>query len=159
MIAVPQGRTVAGIGVYVAAPTYEPVPAVPSLCCELATEPVSASRARRMVRERYSGCGPPDALDDLALVVTELVANAVAASPAGGRVVLRVRPAGDELLVEVYDVVEAAPQCRCPDDQGEDGRGLLLVRELSSVWGWSALQGGKAVWAVVPLARPMVAAS
>ncbi|WP_370085384.1 ATP-binding protein [Streptacidiphilus sp. MAP12-16] len=134
---------------------FEPAPAVPSLCCEFPAEPVATQRARRLVREHYGGCGPPDVLGDLELVVTELIANAVAASASGEGVGLSVRPSGPDLLVEVHDRARAVPVRRSAEVLGEDGRGLLLVGQLSQGWGWHPADGGKVVWALVRLASQL----
>ena len=56
-----------------------------------------------------------------------------------------------ELMLAVIDASDDAPSPRQPDWVKESGRGLQIVHALSSVWGWSPLEGhGKAVWAVLP---------
>lgn len=40
------------------------------------------------------------------------------------------------------------PRPRLADDFAEDGRGLLLIEQLSTAWGWHPAPGGKVVWAV-----------
>jgi hypothetical protein len=57
----------------------------------------------------------------------------------------------NELMVAVIDASDDAPTPRQPDWIRESGRGLQIVDALSSVWGWSPIDGhGKAVWAVLP---------
>ena len=57
-----------------------------------------------------------------------------------------------ELMLAVIDASDDAPTPRQPDWVGESGRGLQIVDALSSVWGWSPIDGhGKAVWAVLPV--------
>ena len=57
-----------------------------------------------------------------------------------------------ELMLAVVDASDDAPTPRHPDWVRESGRGLQIVDALSSVWGWSPLDGhGKAVWAVLPV--------
>jgi hypothetical protein len=57
-----------------------------------------------------------------------------------------------ELMVAVIDASDDAPTPRQPDWIRESGRGLQIVDALSSVWGWSPIDGhGKAVWAVLPV--------
>ena len=101
--------------------------------------PNAASRARQLVRDELRGRVPDDVLPDLALLVTELVANGVRH---GGAVVgtelqlvLEVRP--QALHVEVVNPdgkpVHVGP--RAPDLTGGGGIGLNLVERLSSRWG------------------------
>jgi hypothetical protein len=70
-----------------------------------------------------------------------------------GAAVLRLcllRRAG-EVMLAVIDASDDAPVPRQPDWVKESGRGLQIVHALSSVWGWSPIEGhGKAVWAVLP---------
>jgi hypothetical protein len=57
-----------------------------------------------------------------------------------------------ELMLAVIDASDDAPNPRQPDWIRESGRGLQIVDALSSVWGWSPIDGhGKAVWAVLPV--------
>ena len=57
-----------------------------------------------------------------------------------------------ELMVAVIDASDDAPTPRQPDWIRESGRGLQIVDALSSVWGWSPIDGhGKAGWAVLPV--------
>jgi hypothetical protein len=56
-----------------------------------------------------------------------------------------------EVMLAVIDASDDAPVPRQPDWVRESGRGLQIVHALSSVWGWSPIEGrGKAVWAVLP---------
>ena len=56
-------------------------------------------------------------------------------------------------MLAVIDASDDAPTPRQTDWIGESGRGLQIVDALSSVWGWSPIEGhGKAVWAVLPQA-------
>jgi hypothetical protein len=72
--------------------------------------------------------------------------------PGSGSAPLRLcllRRAG-EVMLAVIDPSGDAPAPRQPDWIKENGRGLQIVHALSSVWGWSPIQGhGKAVWAVL----------
>jgi Histidine kinase-like ATPase domain len=55
-----------------------------------------------------------------------------------------------EVMLAVIDPSDDAPTPRQPDWVKENGRGLQIVHALSSVWGWSPIEGhGKAVWAVL----------
>ncbi len=87
------------------------------------------------------------------------ITGSAAAPEAGGpgappeAAVLRLcllRRAG-EVMLAVIDASDDAPAPRQPDWVKESGRGLQIVHALSSVWGWSPIEGrGKAVWAVLP---------
>jgi hypothetical protein len=60
-------------------------------------------------------------------------------------------PRTGEVMLAVIDASDDAPAPRQPDWVTESGRGLQIVHALSSVWGWSPIEGhGKAVWAVLP---------
>ena len=101
--------------------------------------PNAASRARRLVRDELSGRVPDDVLPDLALLVTELVANGVrhggAVVGTELRLVLEVRPKA--LHVEVVNPDGAPVQVgpRTPDLGGGGGLGLHIVERLASRWG------------------------
>ena len=101
--------------------------------------PKAASLARRLVREELSGRVPDEVLPDIALIVTELVANGVrhGGAHAGNElhVVLECRP--DALHVEVANP-GGGPGIvgpRVPDMTGGGGLGLHVVERLASRWG------------------------
>ena len=94
----------------------------------------AAQVARRAVHDSFAGRLEPPRIQDLALLVTELVTNAVAHGR--GAIVLRVRLEGERIVGEVVDEGEGFEQevrVRGPEDVG--GRGLLIVDALSSRWG------------------------
>ncbi|WP_084219765.1 SpoIIE family protein phosphatase [Spirillospora albida] len=117
---------------------------------ELPAEPAAVRRARGLVRARLAAWGLDDLADTAALVVSELVTNAIA--HAGGRV--RVRLVRDGSLVcEVFDTADGRPRMR-PDDaaaMAESGRGLHVVRRLSRRWGVRRTADGKVVWCELDL--------
>ncbi|MDH2427476.1 ATP-binding protein [Sphaerisporangium sp. TRM90804] len=87
------------------------------------------------------------------LLVGELVANSVKHSESGRRpggvVSLRVYDDGRTVRVEVVDEGSATDIPRIPsqvDPFRESGRGLWLVRELSSAWGWRKDPTSRTVW-------------
>ena len=104
----------------------------------------------------------PEAVDVIDLVATELVTNAVRASrpmrQAGQAPVIRVCLLTNRLTarVEVWDEAPGFPVLRDADTDAENGRGLILVNDLTGgMWGWSrvaALLPAKCVWAQIPLA-------
>ncbi|MGW4034372.1 ATP-binding protein [Streptomyces sp. NPDC004838] len=99
-----------------------------------------------IVRRLASAClyrsGLGHVTDDAALVVSELVTNAVVHS-GGTRIALTLGLPADYLLITVHDGGPARqhPEVRRPGDDEESGRGLYLVRHLASArdgaWGTS----------------------
>ncbi|MDQ0993600.1 ATP-binding protein [Streptomyces sp. V3I7] len=91
------------------------------------------------------------------LLTAELVANAVEHTAGDGPIelVVEVRPTGCQ--VEVHDPDPAPPAhltrptLEAPDPWQEHGRGLLLIRALSSSCGHRPTEAGKAVWFRLPV--------
>lgn len=105
---------------------------------------------RQTVREH--GWSPPVART-LALLTTELVANAQRHGPTRGRVALRLVRSAGALRVEVQDEGATPPVVRHPPPEAVDGRGMLLVQHLARAWGSELLpDGGKTVWFALDLA-------
>jgi anti-sigma regulatory factor (Ser/Thr protein kinase) len=77
--------------------------------------------------------------EDMALVVTELVSNAV--RHAGGDILLVIEDTGAARRVEVWDTSTVPPRIQDGSLDGESGRGLMLVNALSQTWGWTASDG------------------
>jgi anti-sigma regulatory factor (Ser/Thr protein kinase) len=101
--------------------------------------PHAAWRARRLIDSELRGRIPHTVLADVALLVTELVANGVrhggAGRDAGLRLVLEGRPQG-RLRIEVVNPGssgEVAP--RPPDLLGGGGLGLHIVEKVAHRWG------------------------
>ena len=81
-----------------------------------------------------------DLADDAALVISELMTNAVAASaalPAHPPVLLRLTAGERSLRVEVHESSPREPVLRAPDADAEHERGLAVVAALSA---WCGLQ-------------------
>ena len=101
--------------------------------------PKAASQARRVVRDELTGRVPEDVLPDVALLVTELVANGVRHGGAGVgsalHLVLECR--NGALHVEVINPgrTGALVGPRKPDLGGGGGLGLHIVDRLASRWG------------------------
>jgi anti-sigma regulatory factor (Ser/Thr protein kinase) len=106
----------------------------------------SAIRLARLgIREWLDGmAGRPGFADDVELVVSELVTNALTHSDEGAE--LRAEVIAGVLHLEVADCGADGPAARPP--QGPlGGYGLHIVDALSVDWGWNATPHGKIVWA------------
>ncbi|MFF6803114.1 MULTISPECIES: ATP-binding protein [Streptomyces] len=110
-------------------------------------DPGAVRTARRAVREQLRDWGLDSVGDLAALLVSELVTNALrhATGPIGVRLV---RPAHLEgvLLVEVSDPLPDPPRERIARPEDESGRGLQLVASSSRRWGTRPGDTGKTVW-------------
>jgi anti-sigma regulatory factor (Ser/Thr protein kinase) len=87
----------------------------------------------------------------------ELVANAVEHTAGGAPIELVVELPANGCQVEVHDGdpdppgdLVARPDDTHPDPWQEHGRGLLLIRTLSSACGHRRTERGKAVWFTLP---------
>ena len=96
--------------------------------------------------------------DDAELIVAELVANAVTATRAvqwkakNPPVRLWTLGSGDAVTILVWDATPGVPRVGNPDSDDEQGRGLMIVRELAD-WGFYPAPeeyGGKVIWAQLP---------
>ncbi|MFE3635874.1 ATP-binding protein [Streptomyces cellostaticus] len=110
-------------------------------------EPGVVRTARGAVRGQLRGWDLDCVADLAALLVSELVTNALrhATGPIGVRLV---RPArlGGTLLVEVSDPLPDPPRERVARPEDESGRGLQLVAGAARRWGTRPGGGGKTVW-------------
>jgi hypothetical protein len=105
--------------------------------------------ARHYARLACEGVTSQCQADEVALVVSELVTNAMRHARSQINLVLRVSPG--EVFVAVQDhrpsLVAAPPNV---DPVGEHGRGLVIVAEIASAWGVHSLgDSGKLVWCVI----------
>ncbi|WP_260637917.1 ATP-binding protein [Streptomyces angustmyceticus] len=112
----------------------------------LPRRPESVAVARRLVRNALTVWGMEELADDGAVVVSELVTNAV--QHARSEVIRLVvsRPGPATVRIGVVDRSKAPPQCRASGDEDAGGRGLVLVAGLASAWGTDPLPWGKRVW-------------
>lgn len=96
-----------------------------------------------------SGSPAEDAVvDDLLLVATELLSNAVKFS--SGSVSLALSRKGRNLRVSVTDTAPAPATQRASGPDASGGRGLAIVAALSRRWGQTPFADGrKEVWAEV----------
>jgi anti-sigma regulatory factor (Ser/Thr protein kinase) len=120
----------------------------------LAARPEAVAEARREVKALPLA---QEARDELALVVSELVTNAVlhADTAVGELIRLQVRLRSGRARIEVRDCGlgfdAPAPN---PDPLAVGGQGLLIVAALSDAWGVVRGPGGCTVWCEVLVEEP-----
>lgn len=105
----------------------------------------SASLARDLATASCHDWHVDSLCDDVALVVTELVVNAI--RHAGTDVRVRIEPIPGGVRLEVSDGSTRPLRPRSAATSDEGGRGLLLVDALSHRYGVEAEARGKRVWA------------
>lgn len=112
----------------------------------------SVSEAREWARGLLGERVAAPVLDDVVLLLSEVVTNAVTHSGSGrdedGRVAVRVTCDTGGVRVEVRDGGSAtgAPVVRAPDTEAVGGRGLWLVDGLATAWGTWRDDAGATVW-------------
>ncbi|MFD8379810.1 ATP-binding protein [Streptomyces sp. NPDC059679] len=94
--------------------------------------PESAEAARKLVRAALAAWGQEDLIDDAALVISELVSNAVNHARLESIRVVVTRPSENFIRLGVVDRSRSVPLMRT-DSNGDNtrGRGLLLVEALT----------------------------
>lgn len=109
-------------------------------------DPSAAGHARRWITDLLARWDLAAAADDLRLVVSELVSNAVLHARTILDVALSVAEGVLELSVSDRDARSPRPRPQRADDAATGGRGLLLVEALSDDWGVAERMEGKQVW-------------
>jgi anti-sigma regulatory factor (Ser/Thr protein kinase) len=126
--------------------------------CALSDDPQVTAEARDFTRTTLRGWGMGPLTDNAAIIVSELISNALRYGVRGPRgrtlsahpVWLGLLRRGDLVLCAVSDPGTDIPVVREPDYFAESGRGLHVIDTLSDSWGWTTPDHvGKAVWAVV----------
>ncbi|QYC40403.1 Histidine kinase-, DNA gyrase B-, and HSP90-like ATPase [Nonomuraea coxensis DSM 45129] len=113
---------------------------------DLPAAPEAVATARRLVREALAVWGLSTLADDLTMVVSEVVTNAIV--HAKSAVTLSLHRQGRSVRGEVADhsPVWPTPLPAGPDE--EHGRGLAIVAAYSERWGVDPTPDGKIVWFV-----------
>ncbi|MET9256879.1 ATP-binding protein [Streptomyces sp. NPDC003717] len=161
-------------------PPLDPAAVSNAASCALPARFEAVREARRFTRRTLDGWELGERLDDVCLVVSELVTNALrhgvpsaaptptpsSSSAPGARslvaeqglVRLHLMRWTERLVCAVRDCSHDSPVARPSDDfSAESGRGLFLVDSFADGWGWHPLAGaldGKVVWALFRLPRP-----
>ncbi len=120
---------------------------------ELGAFPSAVPCARLHARELLWEWGMSGLSEQVELIVSELMTNAVNSAQAMGKVLpVRLWLLSDRarIMVMVWDANPQGPVRIRADETEERGRGLLLVDALSERWDWHVPHGmtGKVVWAL-----------
>lgn len=111
-------------------------------------EPGSVREARVRVRRLLADEGvSTDECEVAALLVSELVSNAVVHASTIDPIELGVRSGATGIHIEVQDHDPTPPRLGESEAPAEHGAGLRIVSRMSSRWGWGPINGnGKHVW-------------
>ena len=130
----------------------------------LAPEPIAVSQARTFIKDalrHFTQSGavlPETAVGDAALLVSELVANAL--QHAGTGLEVGCKLTGREFATLEVTVTDRHPARSLPDPppaedfSSERGRGLILAAALASAWGVTYTAAAKTVWFRLLLSEP-----
>ncbi|GAB3117357.1 hypothetical protein GCM10027160_27740 [Streptomyces calidiresistens] len=100
-----------------------------------------------LVRE-WGGC--PDTVALVRLGVSELITNVIK-HVEDPRCRLEVHHLGSEIRVRLFDRAREVPAVTVPAWDAEGGRGLWLLRDMTTGLGYTCVPGGKWVWFTVRL--------
>ncbi|MFE6196877.1 ATP-binding protein [Streptomyces sp. NPDC057838] len=147
-------------------PPLDPAAVSDAASCALPARFEAVREARKFTRRTLGQWDLDERFDDVCLVVSELVTNALrhgltTAAPCGSGqeppVRLHLMRWSERLVCAVRDPSHESPVARESDDfSAESGRGLFLVDSFSDSWGWHPMAGalsGKVVWALFRLPR------
>lgn len=116
-------------------------------CIELECDPELVAQARSWLRALLEAWETPEHLDDVVLIASELLTNAVL--HARTSIQLKVSCQETTVRLEVHDENSRLPTLgSCPAD-ATSGRGLALVASLATSWGIENREDGKTVWAEI----------
>ena len=107
--------------------------------------PETMAAGRQTLREHLHGWGCIN-VDDVVLVFSELVTNALVHTTAASATVITHGP--PSVRIDVHDVSHSIPELR--HDTRPGGFGLRIICQLSDDWGWDQTSTGKVVWATLP---------
>ncbi|HLM07057.1 MAG TPA: ATP-binding protein [Blastococcus sp.] len=108
--------------------------------------PPSVPVARHLVLELLRGWDSRHDRHDVALLVTELVANVVDHAQGEATLTLEVTSSEDWLRIAVVDGSAVRPVVQELSQDRPRGQGLRLVQAIADRWGAEDHNGGKRVW-------------
>lgn len=114
----------------------------------LPVDEYSVVEARRFV-EREAARWQLSNVDEIALVTTELVENAL--QHATDSIEVAIGRRADCVVVQVLDDDKTLPEPYPVEALADRGRGLVVVDALADKWGTTPLDHGKRVWAEVAI--------
>ena len=116
-------------------------------------EPASAAIVRQAMTRDLTRWLPEPAVDEVVLVASELVGNAIRHATPRDDHRLQVEWDVDDAnaTVRVSDSGSGIPQVRSAALDESSGRGLAIVDAVSSDWGFFSSGHGKSVWARIPI--------
>ena len=109
--------------------------------------PRSVGEGRHRVLEVGEAFVDESRLPDLALVISEVLSNAVRHSSEAGAIQLAVTPKDDYLCVQVTDPgagLAPRPRATAPDEEG--GWGFFLIEHMTRRWGLTREDSHTRVW-------------
>ena len=111
---------------------------------QLARDPSDVRRARALATRQLHHWGLEQLHEQTELIISELITNALR----HGKGPIQLRLIRHQVLTcEVHDTICSYSQVRHPRSTDPDGRGLLLIDELSRRWGTRRTPAGKIIWA------------
>ena len=117
---------------------------VEQVAITVTAEPESIAVVRHFVTSAGHFLGTGADMDVVALLTSELTANAV--NHADTDLTLQLDLTPDRLRVEVRDGAAGEPRPRQPRHDDPTGRGLMIVDALADRWGVEPTPPGKTVW-------------
>ncbi|MFI7498924.1 ATP-binding protein [Streptomyces sp. NPDC049687] len=147
-------------------PPLDPAAVSNAASCALPARLEAVREARQFTRRTLGQWDVGDRFDDVCLVVSELVTNALRHGLTPDALPCTQVPAvrlhlmrwTERLVCAVRDPSHDSPLPRESEDfSAESGRGLFLVDSFADGWGWHPLSGslgGKVVWALFRLHTP-----
>lgn len=137
--------------------TRDPTDSRPRLLAmHIDADPALVGAVRTTVRRTLGVWGLAEQADDMVLVASELVSNAVSHGQPARGISVRLRATDDDLLLEITDDADRLPSLCDATTDDEQGRGVFLVGALTDAWGCRPNQsGGKIVWARMTLREPI----
>ncbi len=130
-------------------------PSLEHLVFHVSGGPTAGEAARKLIRAE-DGAVPERLRDDLLLLVTELVTNAVRHGGVGsdGSVRIEIHQGPERMRVDVVDAGRGFERESARPGDGAGGWGLFLVERIADRWGVGRTESGTNVWFELPGERP-----